>query len=494
MNKKPRYELFGAYNGKAIRSRLYGSHRLINATDLFRATKAPSKHRCDRFRNREDIQTLLKREAKKLGVKPFLNKQGLIAEVEGVFEIVSGGVKDYQGTYFSIELAKLYLTGVSKDCLDWLNHMVSDDKTEVIKVEKVVIELGKIKIDVYEIPNGEYRLSQTQIAEIIKENEISFRRFLRSKSPEALPYKGYKFDRIREKGAVGRPANGVPIKIAGAFWLRESKKNNLIASSLVAACLVESIERRADKAFGKEISEQEYNQRWQKTYQSIIAELPSTFVDKQKSQIQIATFSGNSRKIKKLYPDGVIPGFATKEKIIERLIMLSQYASPNPWELIPGKELFPVVEHGKAKCPDFISNIIETNKEKIVIVFQIFESIISINDLRNCVSRNYSRLAKQQYQVEHSLLLLVSPLGMSQNAKRFLCNEIELEENLAYQKVGVITIKDLASFYYREAIEGKKNTRNINKINNCFAPFLSYQILKEVDKNIQLAIPFASVS
>lgn len=494
MTKQFKYEMFGAYNGKGIRSKLYGrKNRLINATDLFRASKAPSKHRCDRFRNQKEIQEFLKQKADELKLEPYKNKQGKIVEVEGIFEVVSGGVQTFQGTYISLELAKLYLAEVSEDCLSWLNIMIRDMEVEVVKARKVNIKLGHINISVYEIPNGEYRLSQIQVAKIVKVGETSLRDFLHSKSPEALPYKDFRFVKLQTDEANNAQVKGVPIIIAVAFWTKESIKGNTIASRLLGACAVESIKLRADRAFNKRVlSDDEREQEWKKVFESIIAELPPTFVDRKRKQIQLATFDGDSRKIKAIYPQGIIPGFMDKERIKERLVLLSQYAHPNPWELIPGKELIQSGQQRKNKCPDFISKVIEVNTEKVVMIFQVFDGIIDINGLRSCVNRNYSRLAKKQYQVEHSLLILLAPLGMSKNAMKFLWEEVELGENQAYKQVGVITVKDLASFYYQIALEGKKNAKNISKIKDCFSPFLNYQILKEVDQHIQISIPFPS--
>lgn len=107
----------------------------------------------------------------------------------------------------------------------------------MIKAKKVDILLGKVDISVYQLPNGEYRLSQTQITETIDQDEISFRHFLKSKAPEALPYKGCKFDKIQEPGAAGRPPNGVPIKVASVYWLKESSKGNKTASKIIATSL-----------------------------------------------------------------------------------------------------------------------------------------------------------------------------------------------------------------------------------------------------------------
>jgi hypothetical protein len=42
------------------------------------------------------------------------------------------------------------------------------------------------------LPDGRYVLSQTQVAEAVGKTKVSFGDFLVSKSPEALPYKGFR--------------------------------------------------------------------------------------------------------------------------------------------------------------------------------------------------------------------------------------------------------------------------------------------------------------
>ena len=113
----------------------------------------------------------------------------------------------------------------------------------------------------FQMPDGEYRLSQTQVAESVCKDESSFRDFLKSKSPEALPYKGLRSVKI---GIVGNNTKiaPVPIEMAAAYWTKEAIAKNIVAIRLLGACAIESIERRADKAFGVKRSEEEYNERF----------------------------------------------------------------------------------------------------------------------------------------------------------------------------------------------------------------------------------------
>ncbi len=64
------------------------------------------------------------------------------------------------------------------------------------------------------LPNGEYVLSQTQVAEAVEKDESSIRQFGKSKSPEALPYKDYTPVKMAiKKDHEGRVWLGVSIAI-----------------------------------------------------------------------------------------------------------------------------------------------------------------------------------------------------------------------------------------------------------------------------------------
>ena len=253
MNVKIENQVLSAYNGVPIRCKHLKTGHLVNVTDIKKANNASSKYRFDRWRADRVVQDQLALLAKKGKITPIKNKKGIIMEVPGLLEIVSGGDRSFQGTYLLDKLAIAYAEWISVECSRWLEVTLFEQaSSEVIRAEKVEILLGNIEISVYQIPNGEYRLSQIQIAEIVNAGETSFRDFLRSKSPEALPYKGSRFVKIQIDNNNVQP-KAIPIKITAAYWTKESIKGNEKASRLLGACAVESIERRADKAFGKEI-------------------------------------------------------------------------------------------------------------------------------------------------------------------------------------------------------------------------------------------------
>jgi hypothetical protein len=139
--------------------------------------------------------------------------------------------------------------------------MPSNNQSHSSKAKKAAINLGELILEVFQLPDGTYRLSQPQVAEAVGEDENSFREFLRSKAPEALPYKRFKAVKFSTSEGRGK-INATPIKAANAYWKYQYRQNNRMAAALIDACMEESIERRADKAFGMQQSEEEYNQRF----------------------------------------------------------------------------------------------------------------------------------------------------------------------------------------------------------------------------------------
>ncbi len=140
-------------------------------------------------------------------------------------------------------------------------------QSNTARAKRTVIQLGNILLEVFLLENGQYRLSQTQVAEAVGKGELSVRQFCRSNSPEALPYKGYTPVKMAvekdHQGRGGTRINAIPIDLAAAYWTKEAVAGNAIAARLLGACAAESIERRADAQFGIDRREEERNQRLQ---------------------------------------------------------------------------------------------------------------------------------------------------------------------------------------------------------------------------------------
>jgi hypothetical protein len=132
--------------------------------------------------------------------------------------------------------------------------------TKTIKAERVVIELGSSPINVYQLPDGSYRLSGRNVTDAIEEDDKTLPRFYGVKSLKDLPGACLESGKI-SAGKEGSPFIPVEIKDAAVYWGHCSQKGNALASAILVACAIESIERRADKAFGKTRSEEEYNDR-----------------------------------------------------------------------------------------------------------------------------------------------------------------------------------------------------------------------------------------
>jgi hypothetical protein len=134
-----------------------------------------------------------------------------------------------------------------------------------IKATRAAIELGDIPIEVFMLPSGVYRLSELQATEIVDKTNGYIRDFLKGKSLEALPWKGYTAEKIAiEKDHDGRGSSrisAIPIELAVAFWTKEAVAGNSKAARLLGACAAESIERRADAAFGIQRDEAERQDR-----------------------------------------------------------------------------------------------------------------------------------------------------------------------------------------------------------------------------------------
>ena len=133
------------------------------------------------------------------------------------------------------------------------------------KAKRATIQLGSIELDVFQLPDGSYRMSQSEIASVVELQATYVLRFLSSKWLKALPskdYTDYDFGKIEVESEVGRGQTRItpiPLEIAALFWSYQLWQRNKAAIPLVSACLSETLTRRADRAFGIDRSETEYN-------------------------------------------------------------------------------------------------------------------------------------------------------------------------------------------------------------------------------------------
>ncbi len=133
-----------------------------------------------------------------------------------------------------------------------------------VKATRATVAIGAVMVDGFMLPDGRYRMSQTQAAECVGKPEINARRFLDSKAIKTLLGQGYTPDTIEiESEATQRRGqsrfNALPLEVVTAYWLNQATQGNQQALALVWALLTESLERRFDAAFGIARQESERN-------------------------------------------------------------------------------------------------------------------------------------------------------------------------------------------------------------------------------------------
>jgi hypothetical protein len=127
-----------------------------------------------------------------------------------------------------------------------------------------MVAIGSLEVDAFMLPDGSYRMSQTQVAECIQDDPIYARRFLTSKALKSLQGEGYTPDTFdvdpsdQDRGQTR--IQGWPLEIVYAYWVYRCFKGSKPAFSLVMALGSESLERRFDNVFGMERSEADRNQ------------------------------------------------------------------------------------------------------------------------------------------------------------------------------------------------------------------------------------------
>ncbi|NEP14438.1 MAG: hypothetical protein F6J86_16885 [Symploca sp. SIO1B1] len=156
--------------------------------------------------------------------------------------------------------------------------------TESIRATRASVQIGSQEVDGFMLPDGSYRMSQTQAAECMGKPEINARRFLASKAIKSLLGEGYTPDSIEiesDEQLRGQSRfNALPLEVVTAYWFTQASQGNKQALSLVWALLTESLERRFDSAFGITRTETERQERLTSRVQQLerdLAELGEGF-------------------------------------------------------------------------------------------------------------------------------------------------------------------------------------------------------------------------
>ena len=134
------------------------------------------------------------------------------------------------------------------------------------KATRAEITIGPHLVEGFMLPDGGYRMSLSQSAEIIGLTPRNAFDFLRSKNLEALVGEGYtvsvsEIEPAEDQGRGGSRIRSLPLEVVGVYWVWQSYRGNKQALALCVAMVTESLERRFDTAFGVARSEEERNQR-----------------------------------------------------------------------------------------------------------------------------------------------------------------------------------------------------------------------------------------
>ena len=129
-----------------------------------------------------------------------------------------------------------------------------------------MIKLGNLGLEVFQAPDGSYRLSQTQVLQAVdvSKNWISIVTKRGDESLKSLRCKGFTgvTEPVTVEAGNGKStAKTLSIDDSVLIWGYFASQGNQEAVALIVACAIEAIERRADAVFGVQRDENERNAR-----------------------------------------------------------------------------------------------------------------------------------------------------------------------------------------------------------------------------------------
>ena len=142
--------------------------------------------------------------------------------------------------------------------------------TSTTKATRATIKLGDIDLEVFQKPDGSYFLSIKQIAAAIDIDPKRLPQLQRLQVAETLFPQGFFIPASISVELQNKPVKCVLLDDAAKYWTLTATIGNPKAFALVAACVAEALERRADAAFNKVRDEQERNERLAARQDSIL--------------------------------------------------------------------------------------------------------------------------------------------------------------------------------------------------------------------------------
>ncbi|MBH8553409.1 hypothetical protein I8751_13695 [Nostocaceae cyanobacterium CENA357] len=142
------------------------------------------------------------------------------------------------------------------------------------KAKRAVIKIASIEVEVFQLPTGEYVMSQSQVGKAAGVQGVLMLRFLDEKWLQGKldkDYRNYKIPSVNDssnRGGNNNPIKVIPISLASAFWISQTAKGNITAEALAYACVEETLQRRCDRAFNQIQTEEEYERETGIKYQT----------------------------------------------------------------------------------------------------------------------------------------------------------------------------------------------------------------------------------
>lgn len=119
-----------------VKIKVFQETQTICITDLWKASGKPSYYRPDKWAKSDQIQEYLESLALALPDAVTRNKSGKISNFVGVYEVIRGGNRDFQGTYTNFHLASQYVECLSNEVKNWfLINVLGEKDDDVIEAE-----------------------------------------------------------------------------------------------------------------------------------------------------------------------------------------------------------------------------------------------------------------------------------------------------------------------------------------------------------------------
>jgi hypothetical protein len=134
--------------------------------------------------------------------------------------------------------------------------------SQTTKAIRATIKLGDIELDVFQLPDGKYFLSLTQVAETIDMPLKRMSQIRELKLTQTLYPEGFRMSETVKVEGGTKPVSMISLDDVSKYWtLAAFQTQNPKAMALLAASQTEALERRADAAFNVIRSEVERNER-----------------------------------------------------------------------------------------------------------------------------------------------------------------------------------------------------------------------------------------